>query len=109
MVKLRKTVIGVVLTGVVVHLLVLFCIDSYYWAYLPKAPDEQAGRTSRIVFHHGSVRYGSQRESDALKLAESVGPFTGIAFLVVVMWGFVSGDFPLRGRTTHSSDEVVQS
>lgn len=109
MAKLRKTVRVVVLTAFVAHLVVLFCIDSYYWSNLPKGVDEQSGRTTRIVFHHGSVRYGSDRESHALKLAESVMPFMMMGFLVVVMWGLVSGDFPIRGRTNQEPTKVVES
>ena len=107
--KLRKIVRAVVLTAFVAHLVLFFWMDSYYWSNLPKAADEQTGRTSRIVFHHGSVRYASERESHALKLAESAWPFTILGFFVVVMWGFVSGDFPIRGRTNHEPTKMVGS
>ena len=107
--KLRKILRVVVLAAFVAHLVLLLCMDCYYWSNLPKAADEQAGRTSRIVFHHGSVRYASERESHALKLAESAMPFTILGVFVVVMWGFVSGDFPIRGRTNHEPTKMVES
>jgi hypothetical protein len=107
--KLRKIVRAVVLTAFVAHLIVLFCIDSYCWSNLPRVADEQTARTTRIVFHHGSVRYGSERESQALKLTESVMPFTIMGLLVIVMWGFLSGDFPIRGRTNHQPTKIVES
>ncbi len=99
--KFRKTVIGLVFGAFLLHVVLLLAIDCYYWSSLPKEADEQSGRTTRLVFHHGSVRYSSEHEFRVFKVAESSMPLTIFLAVMVAMWGFVSGDIPLRNRSTH--------
>ena len=60
-----------------------------------------------MVFHHGSVRYTSERELRVFKVLEGSLPFTGIVVLLVAMWGFMSGDIPLRNGQSHKPGDVI--
>ncbi len=89
------------------HLLLLLGIDSYYWSFLPKEPDAESGRTIRLVFHHGSVRYTSDREFRVFKAADGSWPFTALVVLMVGTWSFLAGDIPLRNGSRHKPGEVI--
>lgn len=98
--------IGLVFATLLVNLGLLLAIDCYYWSSLPKEADEQGGRTCRLVFHHGSVRYTSEREFRVFKVVEGSGPFTGLLAVMAAMWGFMSGDIPLRNGPSHKPSGV---
>ena len=96
MVKLRKTIIAVLLGGFLAWVLAAVSIHVYYSESLPKVPDEEAGRTYRLVVNHGSVRYGSERQLQALRLIEGAMPIPVFMFLAAVMLGLRYGHFQIR-------------
>ncbi len=77
-------------------LLSSICIETSYFRYLPRLPDENFGRTNRIVVSHGSVRYGSEREIQLLGSINKFAPFAGILFLAALAFGIKSGDFHVK-------------
>ena len=96
MVKLRKATIAVCLGGFAMWVIAAVSIHIYCFEGLPKAPDEQAGRTYRLVVNHGSVRYGSERELEALRVIEETMPIPVFMFLAAVLLGLKYGHFQIR-------------
>src|SRR6266536_1782021 len=96
MVKLRKTIIAVLLGGFLAWVIVAVSIHVYYSEGLPRTPDEEAGRTYRMVVNHGSVRYGSERELQALRVIEGAMPVPVFMFLTALLLGLRYGHFQIQ-------------
>ena len=95
MVKFRRAIIAILLAVFAASAVAAIWIDASYWAKLPSAPDEQSGRTYRIVVSHGFVRYGSWRQLWIKKTIDELSPIAGFVFLAAVLLGLVYGDIRL--------------
>ena len=72
------------------------CLDQYYWAKLPGAPDKPSGRIYRMSVNHGFVRYGTERQLHALQAMDEFLPIVGTVFVLAVLIGVFSGHVPIR-------------
>jgi len=97
MVKLRKMTILVALACTVGWVCFAAWTHLSLSADLPSAPDEESGRTHRLVVNHGRVRYGSERDILLLSASENLLPVVACASLVAILWGLATGDFQVRG------------
>lgn len=79
-----KTIIILLLASFVAWVLFFCWIHLSYASNLPGAPDQKAGNVYRIVVNHGFVRYGTERELQALRWAEN-SQMIAIAFLLVAI------------------------
>ena len=100
MVKLSKRIITLLLTLFAAWVVLAVGIDVYYFESLPRAPDEGAGRTFRMVVSHGSVRYGSAREFRVLRVVEGSLPIPGFLFLAALALGLRYGHLHVRRGPT---------
>jgi len=100
MVKLSKTIITLLVSGVAAWVFVFAGIHIYYYESLPSVPDEGVGRTSRLVVNHGYVRYGSERELRALRVVEGSLPMAGFMLLAAGALGLRYGHLQTRRRPT---------
>ncbi len=97
MVILRKTIIVLLLAGFATWVLADVWIHVSYSTNLPSVPDEKAGRIHRMLVNHGYVRYGSERELQALSAVENALPVAITLFLIAAILGLKFGDFHIRG------------
>jgi hypothetical protein len=67
--------------------------DLYYWKMLPKSPDYSSGRVNEIVVSHGSVRYGTVAEENAMHIAGTLAVFACSAGLIAGILNSVYKDF----------------
>jgi hypothetical protein len=109
MAKLRKTILALFLGAFAVWVAIAVWIDGSYFSRLPKTPNPTAGRTYRMVVSHGSIRYGSEREFQNLRLVGELRLPAIMLFLIAVLWGLKSGDFHIRGASTPNNNTRVSS
>jgi len=97
MARFRKMVLGALLGLFATCVLFSVSIHLYYYEDLPRHPDEKRGRIHRMVVNHGFVRYGSEKELHALRLADDLPP-TGVVLLITaIVLGLEWGIFKVRG------------
>ncbi len=89
----RKTLIALLCCWFVVSLGYVISLDLYYWKTLPWAPDHLSKRTERIVVSHGSIRYGTGAERNALLLAEEIAAFACLGGLLAGIMNTIYKDF----------------
>jgi hypothetical protein len=95
--KVRRTILALLLAIFAVSIAMVVWIDCSYYSNLPKAPDVETGRISKIIVMHGSVRYGTEQELHALETIHSIAlPLGAMCFVIAFIWGFLSGDFQIR-------------
>ena len=99
MIKLRKTILALLLGGFSAWVIAFAWIHLSYCEKLPSTPDEKAGRIYRMVVNHGFVRYGSERELHILKTVEDSQPIVILLFLLALVLGMSWGIFKIaKGR-----------
>ena len=102
----RKIVLRLLAGAFGLELLFYIALDSYYWSVMPKTPDVQAARTYELDFHHGSVRYVSQRELRTFNTTEFLFFGTGSLLVLAAAWGVACGEIPIgpTGSTRRAKD-----
>jgi hypothetical protein len=100
--KIRKIFLGLLLGlfGLWVHYAVGIHIS--YSSYLPRTPDEKSGHIYQMTVNHGFIRYGTEREIQALKMVEDFQPIAILSFLLAGVLGMSWGIFKIApGRKLH--------
>ena len=67
--------------------------DEYYFSHLPTKPDESYGRIRRINFHHGTIRYGTEKERERLNGPDIWDKASWGAFFIAFILSFMFRDF----------------
>lgn len=93
--KLRKTILALLLGVFLSGLIASVCIQVSYSSSLPKTPDEKTGQIYRMVVNHGFVVYGSARELHNFQIVEDSQPVAIFSFLFAAILGMSWGIFKI--------------
>jgi hypothetical protein len=73
-------------------------IELYFAYNLPSVMNVEGGQINRLVVNHGSVRFGTDRESNLIKMMRDGFPIAGFGFALALLAGLKLGIFQTRGE-----------